>query len=231
MPIDRPLKSSSTLAQDRTFGQIQGRQLIYIPILHTQYDMGSLAAAAKGAYIEKLGKRLWQHHIQAIDEMWSGIKQRISRLKLPYKKVYIYQDGLPVCGKEQAIIDALAKQGSPNHLIVQWLVRRGATVVGTEDPQLLIQEYSYVKRILGTRNDRERKELVAEYEKVAPELLKKRDYYIRDRINKTLLQGGIGLLFLGLLHRVDELLPVDIQVSYLIYRLPFHRSFEMELVK
>lgn len=224
MPTDRLLNSPSRLTQDRTFSHKQGRQLIYIPILHTQHDMGSLAAEAKGAYIEKLGKMLWQHHVQAIDEMWSGIKQRILRLKLPYKKVYIYQDGLPVCGKERAIIDALAKQGSPNHLIVQWLVRHGATVVGTEDPQLLIQEYNYVKQILATTNNRQRKELVAQYEKVATELLKKRDHYIRDRINKTLPEEGIGLLFVGLLHRVDELLPSDIRVSYLIYRLPFQHS-------
>ncbi len=182
-------------------------------------------------YTEKLGKKLWQHHVRAIDEMWAGIKKRITRLKLPYKKTFIYQDGLPICGKEMAIINTLAKQGSPNHKIVQWLVDHGAKIVGTEDPQLLMQEYTFVKHILAAHNNGQRKEWVERYEKAAPELLKKRDFFIRERIDKTLLRGAIGLLFVGLLHRVDELLPIDIQVSYLIYRLPFHRSFEMELVK
>lgn len=224
MPKGRSIELPYGLTQE-------GRRLIYIPILHTQQDMGSLGAAAKQAHIEKLGKRLWQDHVRAIDEMWSGIKKRIARLKLPYKKVYLYQDGLPVCGKEQAIIKALAKQGSPNHLIVQWLMDRGATLVGTEDPQLLIQEYNYVKQILAASNNGQKKELLKQYEKAAPELLKKRDLYIRERINETLPQGGTGLLFVGLLHRVDELLPPDIRVSYLICHLPLQRSFEMELVK
>lgn len=206
-----------------------GRRLIYIPILHTQQDMGSLAAAAKKAYVGKLGQKVWRHHVRAIDEMWVGIRTRISRLKLPYKRTYIYQDGLPDCGKELEIIHHLAEQGSPNHLLVEWLVKRGAILVGTEDPHLLKQEYNWIKQILAASNNGQKKTLLKEYGKVAPELLKKRDLFIRERVNKTLLQGGVGLLFIGLLHRVDELLPADIQVSYLIYRLPFHRGFEMEL--
>lgn len=208
---------------------INSRRLIYIPILHTQQDMGSLAPEAKKAFVGKLGQKLWRHHVQAIDEMWSGIKKQISRLKLPYKRVSVYQDGLPVCGKESEIVRHLAKQGSPNHLLVDGLVKKGATVVGTEDPVLLKQEYDWIKRILEAGNDGQKKELLEAYGKVAPELLKKRDIFIKEKINKTLPQGGVGLLFIGLLHRVDELLPVDIQVSYLIYRLPFHRGFEMEL--
>jgi len=231
VPKGSPLDSPSGLAQNRPWGLAQGRQLIYIPILHAQQDMGSLAGLIKQTQTEKLGKRLWQEHVRAIDEMWAGIKKRIARLKLPCKEVYVYQDGVPVCGKEQAIIKASAKQGSPNHQIVEWLVDRGATLVGTEDPQLLIQEYNYLKQILLATNNEEKKELLERYEKAAPELLKKRDLYIRERIHKTLPPLGTGLLFLGLLHRVDELLPPDIRVSYLIYRLPFQRSFEMELVK
>lgn len=208
-----------------------GRQLIYVPILHTQHDMGSLSVAAKKIYTEKLGKKLWQHHVRAIDEMWSGIKKQIARLKLPYKKTNIYQDGLPVCDREKEIVKELASKGGPNYLILRWLMNRGATVVGTEDPQLLVEEYHYIKQILAAHNNGQKKEWVERYEKAAPELLKKRDLYIRERINKTLPVGGTGILFMGLLHRVDELLPKDIRVSYLIYRLPFHRSFEIELVK
>lgn len=206
-----------------------GRRLIYIPILHTQHDMGSLGAAAQGVYTQKLGKKLWQHHVKAIDEMWAGIKKRIARLKLLYKKTHVYQDGLPVCGKEKEIVNHLAKQGSPNHLIIKWLMDRGVMVVGTEDPKLLLQEYNFLKQILKTQNNGQRKKIVKAYEKAAPELLKKRDLFIRERIDKTLPRGGTGLLFVGLLHRIDEILPLDIRVSYLIYRLPFQRSFELEM--
>lgn len=217
--------------QDSSPSDGQERQLIYIPVIHTQHDMGSLAATAERASIKKVGSRRWQQHVQAIDEMWSGIRKRITRFKLPYKKVYVYQDGLPVCGHELAIVTQLAMQGSPNHRIVKWLVDRGATVVGTEDPELLIQEYTHLKQILATRHNGKRQQLMKKYKKLVPVLLHKRDLYIRQRIDKTLPPGGIGLLFIGLLHRVDELLPSGIRVGYLIYRLPFRRSFEMEMVK
>lgn len=206
------------------------RLLIYIPILHTQHDMGSLGAAAKDTYTQKLGKKLWQHHVRAIDEMWAGIKKRIGRLKLPYPRTYIYQDGLPVCGKEKEIVTHLASRGSPNHLILKWLMERGAAVVGTENPKLLLQEYNFIKQILQAQNIGQREKIIKAYEKAAPKLLKQRDLFIRERIDKTLPTNGIGLLFIGLLHRIDELLPLDIRVSYLIYRLPFQRSFEMKLV-
>lgn len=208
---------------------MNGRRLIYIPILHTQQDMGSLGPEAKEAFVGKLGQKLWRHHVQAIDEMWSGIKKHLSRLKLSHKSVFIYQDGLPVCGKELEILRHLAEQGSPNHRIVEGLVKKGATLVGTEDPNLLKQEYHWIKQILATDDNEQKKELLEEYGKVAPELLKKRDLFIKEKIIKTLPPGSVGLLFIGLLHRVDELLPTDIQVSYLIYRLPFSRGFEMEL--
>lgn len=192
--------------------------------------MGSLAPQAKKTYVRELGHQLWQHHVGAIDEMWSGIRKRIFHLKLPYKKAYVYQDGLPVCGRELEIVSHLAKQGSPNHLIVEGLVKKGGTLVGTESPDLLKQEYHWIRQILSADNNGQKKKLLEEYGKVAPELLKKRDLFIKERIDETLPQGGIGIIFMGLLHRVDELLPPDIRVSYLIYRLPFHRGFEMELI-
>lgn len=208
-----------------------GRRLIYVPILHTKQDMGTLSTSAQNAYIEKFGKKLWQAHLRAIDDMWSGIKKRIQRLKLPPEKVYVYQDGLPVCEQVSAIITDLAEQGSYNHLIVKWLVDSGATVLGTEDPQLLLQEYQYLKQILTTQDTAQKQELIKQYEQEGVGLLKKRDVYICNRINETLPEGGTGLLFLGLLHRADELLPGDIRVSYLIHYLPFQRDFEMNRVQ
>ncbi|MBI1870693.1 MAG: hypothetical protein HYS07_05815 [Chlamydiae bacterium] len=207
------------------------RQLIYIPILHTQHDMGSLEPQAKSAFVDKLGERLWKHHVKSIDEMWSGIEYRLGKLKLPFKKTYLYQDGLPLCGREETIVLELAKKGSPNHKILKALMDRGSTIIGTEDPQLLVKEYNYIKQILNESDHAQKKKYIQEYEKEAPDLLKKRDRFISDQIQKTLpVDGSVGLIFIGLLHRVDEMLPSDIRVNYLIYRLPLRRSFEKELV-
>ncbi|OGQ68897.1 MAG: hypothetical protein A3F89_03800 [Deltaproteobacteria bacterium RIFCSPLOWO2_12_FULL_50_11] len=162
--------------------------------------------------------------------MWLGIRKRLRTLKLPFRKVKVYQDGLPVCGKEKEIIRDLAKRGSPNHELVLWLIQQGAMVVGTEDPRLLVREYTHLKKIMESKTHQERERLVHEFEKEADELLKKRDQRIRDQIVLTLRSGETGVIFLGLLHRVDEILPPEIKISYLIHRLPFRRSFEMEMV-
>lgn len=204
------------------------RKIVYVPILHTSADMGSLAESMQKTYTKKFGKQKWSEHVRAIDKMWEGIEKRIRALKLPFKRTKIYQDGLPVCGKEKEIIRELAQKGSRNHKLVLWLMSQGAMMMGTEDPELLIREYNHHKRIMEAKTNDERERFVHKFAEEAGELLKKRDQKIRDRIVETLQQGETGILFLGLLHHVDELLPPDMKVSYLIHRLPFRRSFEMQ---
>ncbi|MEK7220546.1 MAG: hypothetical protein AAB253_05060, partial [candidate division NC10 bacterium] len=52
-------------------------------------------------------------------------------------------------------------------------------------------------------------------------LLRQRDEFIGRRIDETLKEGEVGILFIGLMHRVDRFLAPDIEVQYLIHRLPF----------
>jgi len=206
------------------------RKIVYVPILHTSADMGSLAGSMREAYTKKFGDKKWTEHVQAIDEMWEGIEKRVRGLKIPFKRTKIYQDGLAVCGKEREIVRELAKKGSRNHQLILRLMKRGARIEGTEDPQLLIREYNHLKGVMGAKTHEERERFIHEFAKEAGELLKKRDRKIRDRIVETLKSGETGIVFLGLLHRVDELLPSDIRITYLIHRLPFRRSFEMQTV-
>lgn len=208
----------------------QIKNLVYVPIVHTEKDMGTLAAQMKESFISKYDEEKWVEHWQAIQEMWDGLKRKIQQLKLDYKKVRLYQDGLPVCGFEEKIIRDLSQHGSKNHQLLLWLMEQGATLEGTEDPNLLVEEYSHIKGILSAATEEERNKETKAYEQVAGELLAKRDQFIKDRIEKTLKEGETGLLFLGMLHKVDELFSKDIKVSYLIYRLPFKRSFEMKMV-
>lgn len=190
--------------------------------------MGSLAGSMRETYTKKFGQQKWKGHVQAIDEMWDGIEKRVRRLRLPFKRTKVYQDGLAVCGKEREIIRELAKKGSRNHQLVLRLMKRGATIEGTEDPQLLLREYNHLRSVMGARTHEERERFIHEFAGEADDLLKKRDQKIRDRIAGTLRPGETGIIFLGLLHRVDEILPPDIRITYLIHRLPFRRSFEMQ---
>ena len=204
------------------------RELIYVPIVHTQADMGSLRDAAKSEFLGRYQESDWHKHTRAIQEFWEGLKKRIMGLDLEYPRTHVYQDGLPVCGKELQIVTDLAQQGSQNHQLVLSLVEKGAHLVGTESPKLLLEEYELLRGVFSAPEGTPREAAATAYRKRAAALLSERDDYIRSRIDATLPGGELGLLFIGLTHHVDEGLPSDIRVSYLIQNLPFRRSGPIE---
>ena len=100
---------------------------------------------------EHFGPAVWRQRERAVEKLWNDIRPGIDALHLDYREVRIYQDGLPVCGKEEHIVRELAGAGSLNHQLVLELMGKGAVLVGTEDPQLLIREYQLQRRRIGAR--------------------------------------------------------------------------------
>jgi len=196
------------------------RKLIYVPIVHAAADMGSLLGSAKTEFLKRYGPREWQEHVETIQRFWDALGQRIAGLHLDYARTCVYQDGLPVCGKELDIVTDLARRGSQNHKLILWLVNQGATLVGTEAPKILLEEYELMRNILTAAEGEQKQAALTVYRRKADELLARRDAYIRQRIDATLPSDGIGLLFIGLMHQVDQGLPEDISVSYLPHNLP-----------
>jgi len=203
------------------------KRLIYVPVIHTEADMGSVAEPLKKEYIQRYGLKRWNEHIDTIRSMWLGIRQKIFALGLDYRKTKVYQDGLPVCDQELAIASDLAKADNENYKIVWELIQRGAELMGTENHELLLAEYNYIKDIAQIDALAEKEKAIKEYEKKAADILERRDQYIADRITLTLKDGETGILFIGMRHRVDEKLPEEIGVSYLIYRLPFEENYHL----
>lgn len=183
------------------------RTLILIPIIHTVHDMGSLSAQIKQAYVERYGLSKWDEHLKSIDAIWNEIRHLIELLNLPYQHVRLYQDGLPECGREAEIVTEVARQGSKNHLLLLDLIQKGATVMGTEDPTLLLQEYRIHQEALQPSLSESTKLAM---EQQSAHLLAERDRHIAARISQTLLPGEIGLLFLGLSHSAHVALDLDI---------------------
>ncbi|MBI2829300.1 MAG: hypothetical protein HYX77_08535, partial [Acidobacteria bacterium] len=163
---------------------------------------------------------------RVIEEIWKGIGEKLLALQLPWERVRIYQDGLPLSGKELEIAREVAAQGSHNYRIVMELVRRGARLMGTESPELLTREYAHIKGIAAARTDADREEARRRYAAESAEILEKRDAFIARRIAETLEEGEVGLLFLGMVHEVDRLLPEEIRVEFLIDRLPLREVEE-----
>ena len=127
---------------------LTGRRLLHIPIIHSQAEMGSLSPTIQAMTVRKLGAKGWERNVSLIDGIWTQIEQAIDSWSLPYEKVRLYQDGLPVCGRELEIVSELAKAGSRNHQLLLRLKERGATLMGTESAGLLVQEYNLIKQTL-----------------------------------------------------------------------------------
>lgn len=189
------------------------RTLIYFPIVHTRADLGNLHEQVRMASLKKMGKEGWSRKTDAIDEYWTKIEHLIDGLDFSYEHVRIYQDGLPVCGKELQIVTDLADAGSRNHRLLLGMIKKGAVITGTESAELLVQEYELIKKAMlscenGNHEENSRDKLFGD------SLLKKRDRFIAARINETLEKSETGILFLGMLHSIEGLLKSDIRVIY-----------------
>jgi hypothetical protein len=174
------------------------RNLFYVSIIHAPEDLGSYLEEVKSQYIAIHGPAKWRSHLKALEKFWQGLTKTLLSLPVDYTRVKLYQDSLPVCGNELDIVRKLAKGGNRNYRLLFKLVKKGAMVMGTEDPDLLVKE----------RERFSQKSTTASYD----DLMKRRDQYIAHRIDSTLKDSEIGLLLIGALHKVIDELPEDIRV-------------------
>jgi len=195
------------------------RQLIHVPILHAPADMGSLAEDLAAAYIERFGRRHWDEYLVLIENFWPTVRTNLEQLGLDYQRVDLYQDGLPVCGREREIVEKAAAAGSENHQLLLELTARGATLLGTEDPRLLLEEYRNVQAALKSNPGAAGVVEPSRQDAQHGETLAKRDAYVGRRVSQTLQPGRTGLLFLGLMHNVESFLPADIVRRRLMPRI------------
>ena len=207
------------------YPQIFERTLIYFPIIHTQTDLGALGESIGRIALRKVGKQSMQRKIEMINRVWTEIENAIDRLDLSYESVRLYQDGLPVCGREVEVVSELAKAGGRNHQLLLRLMEKGATLMGTESPELLIVEYERAKQMTATENILKKDRGITLQKQAADQLLKKRDRYIAECINTTLGKGETGILFLGMLHSLQGLLDRDIRVIYPVRRFLFQGGY------
>ena len=194
------------------------RRLIWVPILHTQADLGSVSGAVKALYARKIGLKKWNRRVATIDELWRRTREEIQSALGPgmdYGKVRLYQDGLPNCGHELRIVKDMIEAGSLNHQLLLELMEKGARLMGTESPELLIEEYELVRGVVKSLETSGKGTLNRQQASRSKDILRERDRYIAGRIADTLEPGETGLLFLGMLHRLQGLLPRDIRLSIL----------------
>lgn len=174
--------------------------------------MGSLREPARRMFVQQVGRQEWKRHVRAVDRMWETMRRVIASLNLDYATVRLYQDGLPNCGHEEEIVRKVAQAGSENHRILLELMEKGAKLIGTESPELLLEEYRLTKQTLRCINGRGTAAPDPGLKETARRVLDRRDQYIAERIDRTLPRGETGLIFLGKLHSLQDRLPPDILV-------------------
>lgn len=182
------------------------KRLIYVPIIHTSADLGSLAKDVTKRGIAGLGQDFWKQHQKTIDGFWKELFTYFNTTDVSERK--IYQDGMVAEGEVgEKIIEEGVRKESKNHQLVSTLLRGGARLVKTEDIELLKKEH---KRLLAlTKAGSLLGKLVAfaKYKIVKKGLLEKRDEFIARRINETLGHSEEGILFIGADHNVKKKLP------------------------
>lgn len=193
-----------------------GKTLIYVPIIHTDPDLGSLASDIEEKAVRILGER-WQEHKKTVRRYWHEIMRYFENRDV--KGLRIFQDGLAVGGTAaEAMTSKLAQTGSPNFGLLKRLVSRGAILEKTEDVALLKQEYQLTKDLVAKKNLVSAIFAFLNYKLKKGWLLKTRDEFIAKQINQNLKEGGTGVCFLGAYHQVLPKLSKDIKV--LLFKNP-----------
>lgn len=193
--------------------EVEGRErrLVHIPVIHTLADMGALGVSVHRAKVSALGRQALARHAAVVEKMWEEIERVVGNLHVSPGRVRVYQDGLPVCGHEKEIVSELAQAGNRNHRLLLRLQARGAILMGTESPELLVEEYQLAGAALSAEGTAQEK---VSRKRLLDTLLDRRDRYIADCINATLGAGETGILFIGMLHQVVKYLAPDIDVVH-----------------
>ena len=188
------------------------RKLSYLPIIHMEPDLGSLAADLSRISSRIYGEERWNKHKQTVSDFWDSIANYFDSLDVAGFK--IYQDGLMADGElGLKIIEEGAKRGSKNYEIVLKLIRKGAEMRKTEDPSLLKEEYEYIIKLSQSKSLLERGLAYLQYKMRKTRLTEERDKFIAKTINETLQDGEVAVLFLGAYHNVLPWLSQDIPVK------------------
>jgi len=201
------------------------KKLLYVPIIHMEADLGSVAAIVDKRSSQVCGRERWEKHKRAVSGFWDFIANYFDRLSASNLK--IYQDGLMIDGAlGKKIIEEGVKKGSKNHEIVLKLMEKGAEIRKTEDLSLLKEEYNSIIKLSQTKSPIEKTLVYIGYKLRKNPLMEKRDKFMAERINETLKDGEVGVLFIGVYHNVLPRISRDIIVYELKERSKVKAYFD-----
>jgi len=188
------------------------RTLLYVPIIHTSADLGSLAEDVERRGLKKFGENMWRDHLRTIDGLWDALFLYFDSIHVSGAK--IFQDGMIADGDVGLnIIQEGEKAGSKNHRLVSKLLQRGAILMKTEDFTLVKKERDRLLKMIRVKTTAEKLFGLFLYKLTKKTLLRQRDEYIAQRIDQALKEGETGILFIGAYHHIKPRLPHDIHIK------------------
>lgn len=188
------------------------RTLLYVPIIHTSADLGSMAEDVDRRGLENFGENIWRDHLRTIDGYWDALSLYFDSIKVSGAK--IFQDGMVADGEVGLhIIQEGEKAGSKNHRLVSKLLQRGAILMKTEDFALVKKERDRLHKIIHAKTTAEKLFGLIIYKSTKKLLLKQRDEFIAQRIDNALDEAETGILFIGAYHNIKPGLSQDIKIK------------------
>ena len=188
------------------------RTLIYVPVIHTSADLGSLAKDVTKRGIADIGEDVWEKHRAAVEKFWDCISDYFDSIDVSGMK--IYQDGMVADGEVgQKIVEEGARTGSRNYELAARLLKKGAILVKTEDFKLVKEERDRLVALTQAKSITHKLIAFIKYKLIKDRLLNKRDKFIAKSIDESLGHGETGIIFIGAYHNIKKRLPRGIRVS------------------
>jgi hypothetical protein len=188
------------------------RTLVYVPVIHSSADLGSIAKEVARRGVADLGQDLWEKHRRTVEGFWNVVSDYFDSMDV--NGVKIYQDGMVAeneVGKK--IVEDTAKAGSKNYQLILRLLERGAILMKTEDFKLVKKEYDRLRAITEAKSTAQKIVAFIKYKLIKAILLNKRDAFIARRIDQTLKADEKAILFIGAFHDIMKRLPKSIQIK------------------
>ena len=187
------------------------RTLIYVPVIHSSADLGSLAKEVTKRGMADFGPEFWAAHERTILAFWDAIIKHFNTVDVSGFR--LYQDGMITDGEvAQKIVEEGVKAGSKNYELVSDLLKKGAVLIKTEDFGLVKEERDRMLKITQAKTLPAKLFGFVMYKISKNKLLNKRDDFIARRIWETLCDGQTGIIFIGAYHNIKKRLPADIRI-------------------
>ena len=187
------------------------KKLLYVPVIHEEADLGSVAAPAGKRSREFFGNARWERHKEIVTAFWDRLSDYFSNIDPTGLR--IYQDGLAAGGElGRKIIKEGAQRGSKNYQIVLDLIKRGGAVQKTEDIEILKKELERIFQVIRNESSDKKDSTPLEDRLEGDRLMEERDRFVAKTIGDTLKEGERGVLFMGAFHRVIRYLPDDVEI-------------------